>query len=170
MRKHLLGRTFRTEKRKQFSFKTANRHSGTPISGTYLLILNLPEAPLLGTSAQEPWWLSPVTRVASLCHLSLPTARGPRQVCPVAGAISSSHLFLLGLPLLFIFNAFDSFPSCLDQANSTHLLPPGGVHSSYCSICTPQTHGRADFAMPLSQVSISKYYAAFLALKIHRLN
>lgn len=72
-----------------------------------------------------------------------------RQRSPPGWPPDPGHFILpslpSGLPALFIFNAFDSFPSCFDRANSTHLLPPGGVNSSYFSMCTPQTHCRTDF-------------------------
>lgn len=111
---------------------------------------------LAWSSHQEQGRPAPVTR--GLLPPSLPP---DRQRFPAGQPHDWDHFvlpsLLSGLPALFIFNAFDSFPCCFDQATSSHLLPPGGVNSSYCSICRPQTHRRADFAMPASQVSISKY-------------
>lgn len=169
MKKHLLGWMFRTEKWKRFPLKSASRHSGTPISVLYLPVLYLSEVALLGSSHLEQGRPAPVAQ-----GLPPPPLPSDRQRFPAGQRRDWGHFILpsllSGLPALFIFNAFDSFPCCFDQATSSHLLPPGGVNSSYCSICRPQTHRRADFAMSASQVSISKYYAAFLALKIHRLN
>ena len=156
-RKNVQGWMLRTEKWKQFLLKTASRHSEMPTSTHHLWFLNLLEAPLPGSSPLIP--------------RSLPRPPGPltgqgfHQVGPMTGATSILPSLPSGLPVLFIFNAFDSFPSCSDQVTSTHLLPPGGVNSSCCSICLPQTHPRADLAMPASQVSISKYYAAVLGIK-----
>lgn len=106
---------FRTEKGKQFPLKTASGHSGTPISVTYLLVLNLSEAPLLSPSHQEQWQLALITQGLSLPSLSLPIGRGLRQVGPQTRAISSSHPFLLGCQCYLFLMPLIHFPLVLTE-------------------------------------------------------
>ena len=114
-RKQLWGWVVRTEKWKQFPLKTAGRHSGTPISVIYLLVLNLSEAPLLSPSHQEQWRLGLITWGLSLPSLSLPTGRGLHQVGPQTRAISSSHPFLLGCQCYLFLMPLIHFPLVLTE-------------------------------------------------------